>query len=245
MTFRILKLDRCGSTNDVAKEMARAGAAEGTAVVALEQTAGRGTKGRTWYSSRGHGLYVSVLLRPHSADLLPLLPLAAGLAARAAVERVAGLSAGLRWPNDIVWKGRKLGGLLCETAFAGAVVEYAVVGLGLNLTHEEADFPAGLRDFAVSVRRAGGRSAEADEILEAYLAELGERSSALAGGRASRLVEDFESFSVLKPGDAVAIDTSEGVLRGTYRGIAADGTLPLDFPSGERRFSSGDIIRLV
>ena len=245
MKFQVLKVDGCGSTNDVLKEMARAGAAEGTAIVALEQTAGRGTKGRTWHSARGHGLYVSVLLRPRSADRLPLLPLAAGLAARAALERVAGVSAGLRWPNDIIWKGRKLGGLLCETAFAGDFVEYAVVGLGLNLTHEEADFPAGLRDLAVSVRRAGGRSAEADEILEAYLTELGERSSALAGGRASRVVEEFESFSVLKPGDAVAIDTSEGVLSGAYRAIAADGSLRLDFPSGERRFSSGDIIRLV
>jgi len=159
MNFHIHKFETCTSTNDVAREMALRGAPEGTAVVAEEQTAGRGTKGRSWHSPRGKGLYVSLVLRPEAAEIT-LLPLAAGLAAREAVERSHGLSARLRWPNDILWEGKKLGGILCESGFLGNRPEYVILGVGLNVDHDLDDFPEDIRALAVSVRMAARRPAD-------------------------------------------------------------------------------------
>ena len=127
MKFEIHRVGICPSTNDVLRKMAAAGAPEGTAVVAGAQTAGRGTKGRAWHSAPGRGLYLSVLLRPAGFDL-SLLTLAAGLAARDAVRSSHGLDVRLRWPNDIVFDGRKLGGILCETRIQGGRPEFAALG---------------------------------------------------------------------------------------------------------------------
>jgi len=243
LEFSVSKIGVCASTNEVAKEMAYLGAAEGTVVVAEEQTAGRGTKGRTWHSARGLGLYVSLILRPRPAARLSLLPLAAGLAAREAVEIASGLAAGLRWPNDLVLTGKKLGGILCETEFSGAEVVFAVVGLGVNLAHRPFDFPAGLRDLAVSIAGAGGRC-RADSLLEAYLAEFKEWYGDAIEGRAGRLVRAFELHSVFKPGDEVTVEMTEGRREGRYLGLAVDGTIRLAFEDGERRLASADVVRI-
>jgi len=250
MNFRIIKKGVCGSTNDEAKRLAREGAAEGTAVVAAEQTAGRGTKGRSWHSARGLGLYASVILRPRSAARLSLLPLAAGLAAREAVERTTGLLPGLRWPNDLILDGKKLGGVLCETEFSGNKVAFAVVGLGLNVGHRPADFPPDLRASAVSIRIARGRlrdgsAAAPAALLEAYLDELGGWVGDLRDGRPARLIRAFEFHSVLKPGDGVEVDFAAGRREGRYLGLALDGTVRLAFAEGERRLASADFLRII
>ncbi|MBM3295526.1 MAG: biotin--[acetyl-CoA-carboxylase] ligase [Candidatus Aminicenantes bacterium] len=243
MEFRLIRLKACGSTNDEARALARAGAAEGTVVVAEEQTSGRGTKGRSWHSPAGLGLYASLVLRPPSSAVLPLLPLAAGLAAREAVDQEAGLAAGLRWPNDIVFGGKKLGGILCETEFSGTEAVFAVVGLGLNLAHRPADFPDKIRDLAVSVAMAGGR-VRPEALLEAYLAEIEAWVGDLTEGRPARLIRAFEIHHVLEPGDRAAVDTGRGVREGRYLGLADDGRIRLAFEEGEVRFASADIVRL-
>src|ERR1035441_6322139 len=102
-----------GSTNNDALEAARSGAPHGSVYFADEQHAGRGRGNHAWHSAAGQGLYVSVLLRPHlPAARLPLLPLAAGLAAADAVRSITGLAVDLRWPNDLLLNDRKAGGIL-------------------------------------------------------------------------------------------------------------------------------------
>ncbi|MBE3131017.1 MAG: biotin--[acetyl-CoA-carboxylase] ligase, partial [Acidobacteria bacterium] len=123
------------STNDTARELALAGADHGTAVVAGEQTRGRGTKGRVWHSPPGLGLYASFILRGPAAGPVPflhLLPLAAGLAASDAVLAAAGAAVRLKWPNDLVHDGKKLGGILSEGVSGGPAGDFAVVGVGIN-----------------------------------------------------------------------------------------------------------------
>lgn len=161
----LVRLDSCPSTNDKAKRLARGGAAAGTAVVASAQTSGRGTRGRTWHSPPGLGLYLSVILRPPVPDLAGL-PLRAARAVRDAVESVSGLAVSIEPPNDIVWEGRKLGGILCETGFTGAVLDFAVVGVGLNVSHQPDDFPPDLRGSAVSLAMAAGRAFDPDILVE-------------------------------------------------------------------------------
>jgi len=244
MKFTIHRLDTCISTNDVAREMARGGAAAGTVVVADEQTAGRGTKGRSWISLRGKGLYVSVLVRPRSPEIA-LLPLAAGLAARDAVELACGLSPALRWPNDIVWKGKKLGGILCESAFLGNRPDYAILGTGLNADHAEEDFPEDLRPLAVSIRIAAGKSPDREALLGALLAQTGRRIEAVERGEGEGILRDFGLRSVFQPGDPITILVGDSPIQGEYRGLAADGGLLLGGPGGVRSYAGAEIVKVL
>jgi len=161
----LVRLASCPSPNDEAKRLARGGAAAGAAVLAAGQTAGRGTRGRIWHSPPGLGLYLSVVLRPPVPDLAGL-PLRAARAVRDAVAAVSGVEAAVGPPNDIVWNGRKLGGILCEAAFTGPRLDFVVAGVGLNVGQAPADFPPGLRDSAVSLFMAAGRALDPAALVE-------------------------------------------------------------------------------
>ena len=132
------RFDAIPSTMDVLHELAEAGAPVGTAVVAAEQTAGRGSRGRQWHSARG-GLWLSVLLRP-TRQATDLLSLRAGLAIAAAVEDACpALAIGIKWPNDLLWRDRKLGGILCEARWTGDAPSWTAVGIGLNVRNPVPD----------------------------------------------------------------------------------------------------------
>ncbi|HWS15327.1 MAG TPA: biotin--[acetyl-CoA-carboxylase] ligase, partial [Candidatus Methylomirabilis sp.] len=138
------------STNRVAMEMAEHGAKHGTVVVADAQTAGRGRMGRRWESPPGKNLYVSMLLRPPVPTVeAPQLSLVTGVALADAVEAM-GVSASLKWPNDLYLGERKAAGILAEMASDPDGVRHVVIGVGLNVNMEEADFPPVLRGRATS-----------------------------------------------------------------------------------------------
>ena len=128
------------STNTDALNAGRTDAPHGSSYFADEQSLGRGRGNHGWHSPAGEGLYVSVLLRPQwAARRLPLLPLAAGLAAAQAVSAAAGLTIDLRWPNDLLIGSRKVGGILVEAKTEGDRVAFAVVGIGINVHQTEFD----------------------------------------------------------------------------------------------------------
>ena len=129
---RLEVLDGCTLTNDVAAERANTGAPHGYTILSEEQTAGRGRQGRTWFSPRG-GIWLTTLLRPPlTLDPLNALPTIAALAAAKTINSSLGVSARVRWPNDIFVGGRKLAGVLAETKFKGNQVEYVLLGVGIN-----------------------------------------------------------------------------------------------------------------
>ncbi|HEX3236044.1 MAG TPA: biotin--[acetyl-CoA-carboxylase] ligase [Gemmatimonadales bacterium] len=140
----LLTLDRVGSTMDVLHELAEAGASAGAAVVAREQTGGRGSRGRSWVSRRG-GLWLSLLYRPGAPAGLELLSLRIGLAVAEALEQLGAPPVGLKWPNDLMLGDRKLGGVLCEARWQGNAPGWVVAGLGLNVANET---PTSLRAVA-------------------------------------------------------------------------------------------------
>jgi BirA family biotin operon repressor/biotin-[acetyl-CoA-carboxylase] ligase len=159
------------STNTDALAAARSGAEHGSVWFADEQRAGRGRGDHAWHSAAGEGLYVSVLLRPLiPAARLPLLPLAAGLAAAAAVRAAAGLAVDLRWPNDLLIGPRKAGGILVEAKNQGSAVAFAVVGIGINV-HQRAFDPT-LATAATSLDIEAGRRISRQEVLVALLKSL-------------------------------------------------------------------------
>ena len=180
-------LDTCPSTNDLMKAMAEAGAADGTVLVAGEQTRGKGRLGRSFTSAANKGVYLSVLLRP---DLPPeaLLPLTGftAEAMRRAVRRVTGAAPGIKWVNDLLLNGKKLCGILTESAFgAGGRLQYVVVGVGLNVNYDMADFPEELRTLAGSLKTELGCSFDLAPLAAAMIEALDELYAALLTGDAA------------------------------------------------------------
>lgn len=180
-------LDTCSSTNDLLKAMAEAGAADGTVLVAGEQTRGKGRLGRSFTSAANKGVYLSALLRP---DLPPeaLLPLT-GFTAEAmgrAVRRVTGAAPGIKWVNDLLLNGKKICGILTESAFgAGGRLSYVVVGVGLNVNYELSDFPEELRTLAGSLKTELGREFDLAPLAAAMIEALDELYAALLLGDAA------------------------------------------------------------
>ena len=222
---RVLHLRSVGSTNALALEAAQAGAPHGCVWVADEQTAGRGRGGHEWHSVAGDGLYVSVLLRPRIALLDALwLSLSTGLAVQAAVASVTGLTADIRWPNDLLLGGRKCGGVLVETSTPASqsvspvMLRYAVIGVGINLNHQR--FPAALEGLATSLRRESGRIWAREDLLIEFLRALEREVDLLEAelrGKepaASGLLERFAAASTWVRGKRVRVDES-----GDYTGV--------------------------
>ena len=166
------------STNTDTLQAARSGAPHGSVWFADEQWAGRGRGDHEWISSAGDGLYASVLLRtPIPAIRLPLLPLAAGLAAAEAIRTIAGLSVDLRWPNDLMLGSRKAGGILVESKISNGYVDFAVVGIGINV-HQRA-FTEYLATPATSLDLELKRSVSRQHLLLSLLKSLEREANGL------------------------------------------------------------------
>jgi BirA family biotin operon repressor/biotin-[acetyl-CoA-carboxylase] ligase len=172
------------STNNDAMAAARSAAPHGSVYFADEQRAGRGRGDHAWDSAAGVGLYASVLLRtPIPAARLPLLPLAAGLAAAEAIRAVAGLAVDLRWPNDLLIGPRKVGGILVESKISGASAEFAVVGIGINIHQRAFDFE--LSTPATSLDLEAAHSVSRQHLLAALLKSLESESLLLLDSEAA------------------------------------------------------------
>ncbi len=191
-------LDVTDSTNRVAMEMAESGAPHGTVVVADAQTAGRGRMGRRWLSPAGKNLYVSLLLRPSVPTVeAPTLALVAGVALADAVEAV-GVPATLKWPNDLYCGGRKAAGILAEMASDPDGVRHVVIGVGLNVNVEEADFPPDLRGTATSLRICAGRAFRRVDLLARLLDAFGARYAEFLGGGFASLRDGWDRRDFLR-----------------------------------------------
>ena len=227
----VLVFATIGSTNDEAKRLAEAGAAEGTLVLAETQTAGRGRQGRQWLTPPGTALAGSLVLRPTlSAAQAARLTMLAGVAAAEAIEAVAGVPAALKWPNDLLLGGRKAGGILVESGLAGDRLDYAVVGIGLNVS--AAPPPEAVQFPATAVAEAAGRPVDRLALLVQLLAALEKWYAAAVEGPALPAAWQARLAWL---GEAVTAHTAEGELTGVAEGVDEDGALLLRLASGERR----------
>jgi BirA family biotin operon repressor/biotin-[acetyl-CoA-carboxylase] ligase len=229
------------STNDRARAALDEPNGEGIAVVADLQTAGRGRRGRSWISPTGANLLVSVALRPVIAPgLAGVLGVAAALAVRDACASIApdaGLA--IRWPNDVVDRdGRKVAGLLVETALEGGELVEAVIGIGINVNWQPADMPPEIRDRATSLVALGGAQVDRVDLLRRVLDALDEEVRALERGETP--LERLRARSWLD-GRTVEVDTGAETIVGRAAGIADDGSLLLDAEVGRLALSVGDV----
>jgi BirA family biotin operon repressor/biotin-[acetyl-CoA-carboxylase] ligase len=232
-----------GSTNDLALSMATRGEPEGAVVIADQQHAGRGRRGRDWFSPSGAGVYLSAIVRPHGAAAsVPILTLAAGVAAAQAVRSVTALPVGLKWPNDLVigrpW--RKLGGVLCETAGHGGRIEAVVVGIGINLL--ETAYPREIADRATSIDAELGRPVERAPVVVAILESLASVVDHFHAGRLGAICHEWRGFAATGLGGAAVrwVDRS-GEHRGRARDIADDGALIVESGGRIERLVAGEV----
>jgi BirA family biotin operon repressor/biotin-[acetyl-CoA-carboxylase] ligase len=213
--------------------MASEGAAEGVAVLADEQTAGRGRLQRAWSSPKGAGLYFSILLRPRiPVDRWPLITFMAALAVGDALQEATGLRTDIKWPNDLLSGERKICGILSE-AIETPAGRAVIVGIGINLTPSA--FPE-----ATSVAEATGVKPDREAILAALLSALTRWYSLL--NEREKIVAAWSSRSSYATGRLVQVNNGDELWRGTTCGVEPDGALRLRTVSGEIKvLRAGDV----
>lgn len=208
------------STNDLAAQLARDGAAPGLLVLAEEQTAGRGRLGRKWEAAPGESLCFSLLLRPEfELPLWPRLTTWAAVAIAQALEDVSGAPAMVKWPNDIYLGDRKCVGILAETFIDHG--RFAVLGIGVNVGQTE--FSPEIADKACSLRQVCGRSLRRAEVVAAIMRRL-DNSYFLVEKSFSEIVKEADARSFLK-GCKVQLELGGASIRGTAHGLDAHGGL--------------------
>lgn len=229
------------STNDRAKELAEEGALHGEVVVAEQQTAGRGRRGRAWASPPGVNLYLSVVLRPELAPpRAPELTLVAAVAACDAL-REAGVEAGIKWPNDLIASGRKIAGILTEVAVDGGRVHWVVVGMGVNLNVAAADLPEEVRATATSARAERGQPVPRALFAAALLTRLEEWVDRHAEEGFAPIREAWRARSVTL-GRQVRVRADGRTLEGVAEDIDEAGALLVRTADGAiHRILAGDV----
>jgi BirA family biotin operon repressor/biotin-[acetyl-CoA-carboxylase] ligase len=249
----LLRYAQVGSTNDLVKQRARAGDTEGLVILAEEQTAGRGRQGRGWAAPPGSSLLMSLLLRP--AWLPPgdafLLMMLAGVALCEAVEQVAPLHTGLKWPNDLLLPAEpdaqtpthKAAGILSEFEVADHQIAWVVIGMGVNINWRPAGVVDGrdLRQVATSLAAAAGHPVDRAALLRALLERLDARYAALRQGRREELFSAWRSRLAML-GQTVRVRLPNGDLHGVAEGVDPSGALLLRDAGGElRTILAGDV----
>ena len=161
---KIIYYEKLDSTNQKADELAREGAAHGTVVVAREQTAGRGRRGRNWSSPSGD-IYMSMIVRPRvDASKASMLTLVMAYSVAKVIQKLGYADVSIKWPNDLLLSGKKVCGILTEMHMEGQEISHVVVGVGVNVNSQE--FPAELKEKATSLYAESGKRVECDTIVK-------------------------------------------------------------------------------
>ena len=224
------------STMEVARRAGGRGAAEGTVVIAEEQTAGRGRRHRSWLSPPG-GIALSLILRP-AVQHLPQMIMLASLAVTSAIEVVTSLKAGIKWPNDVLIRGKKVCGILIENQLRGGVLEFTVVGIGINVNMDLSAYPE-IADIATSLSAELGRQVSRSELVHTLLVEVEQLYLDIRAGQS--LHQRWRERLVIL-GQEVRVMEGGKVEQGIAEDVDTDGSLLLRCPDGSlTRIVFGDV----
>jgi len=236
--FRLVAYETIGSTNDEAKRLAREGAPEGLVICADRQTAGRGRRGRAWFSPLGN-VYASMLLRPRcrAAEAAQLGFVAALAVADAIAELAPAITVRCKWPNDVLANGKKIAGILLETEMAsGDMPDFIVLGIGANLVASPSDTPYP----ATSLAEEGAAVITPRLMVVALIRRFAEwadvwREQGFAPIRAAWLSR------AANLGEVIQVRLERATLDGRFLDLDGDGALLLGTPGGERRIAAGEV----
>lgn len=233
MGQEIICYQSIGSTNEVAKELAKQGAPQGTLVIAEEQTEGKGRRGRSWLAPAGSSLLISLVLYPPlTASQIPRLTMASSLAVAYAIEETSNLSVHFKWPNDILLRGKKAGGILTEISIGGEILDHAVVGIGLNVNLDVRQIPE-IADTATSLSMELGREVSRLELLRSVLRFMEREYRLLQQGE---LPGEKWATRLSLPGQKVKVTTPWGQQSGWAEGVDADGALIVRRDDGTKAY---------
>jgi BirA family transcriptional regulator, biotin operon repressor / biotin---[acetyl-CoA-carboxylase] ligase len=239
---RIYHFFKIDSTNNVAMQLGEQGEPHGTVVLAEEQTAGRGRAGRKWVTEKSAGISCTVLLRPQiSPAHAPLLTLVAGLAARDACAEELDAAPDIRWPNDLLIRGRKFCGILTEMHAEPDRIHYAVIGIGINVNQTK--LPTELADIATSLRIESGKFHSRLQLLIRLLRHLDRYYNQFLAEGSEPILRRFAEVSTYFKGKRVKISTATGTFSGVTAGLEPSGVLRVarDDGRGIEPVLSGDV----
>jgi BirA family biotin operon repressor/biotin-[acetyl-CoA-carboxylase] ligase len=234
-------LDEVDSTNTHLRRLAEQGAPEGTLVVAGQQTAGKGRRGRSWVSEQGTGIWMSYLLRPQFApECASMMTLVAAMAVAAGIREVTGLDTAIKWPNDIVIGGKKICGILTEMSSDMDSIHYVIVGIGINVGMKV--FPEEIRETATSLELCAGHGVNRAKLVDAVLRgweryyEIFLKDLDLSG-----LIDEYNHMLVNRDRE-VRVLAPKGDYTGISHGITRTGELLVELPDGTvREVLSGEV----
>jgi BirA family biotin operon repressor/biotin-[acetyl-CoA-carboxylase] ligase len=235
-------LPQTTSTNDEASRAALEGHPEGLVIFAESQSAGRGRMGRRWSSPAGRGLWFSVLLRPSLApsECTQLTAASANALARA-IQSTTGITPEIKWPNDLLIKGKKIAGILTEMSAELEHVRSVILGIGIDATQTASEFPADLRNIATSLKLATGKTVSRADLADAVLRELDREYARILAGQFAAVAEEWGSrCSTL--GKQVTIDMGARRVRGRAEALDENGALLLRTEHGRiERIIGGEV----
>jgi len=229
---RVIYYPRLTSTMDVAKREAQQGAVEGTIVIADEQTAGKGRLKRAWLSPKG-SIALSIILYP-SLLYLPSLIMLASLAVVHSIESVTGLKSQVKWPNDVLVNGKKVCGILIESDVRGNMVDYTIMGIGINVNLRLSDFPE-ILPTATSLSNELGRGVSRLSLIRQLLVEIERLYLTLQAG--GSIFEEWRD-SLVTLGKRIRLKSGKTIYEGIAESVASDGSLLL-------RQSDGSLTKIV
>ena len=208
------------------------------------QTAGRGREKRNWVSPKGKGLYSSFGFNPGNSQNLTLLPLIAGISVIETLEKISGIEMGLKWPNDILYKNKKIAGILIENIITASET-FCITGIGINLNHTAADFPGELQEKAISLKMITGLNTSAEQINPVLAALLFQWLEKLKIGTTEEIIQTANQYSSFLKDKNISFHhpADNQVTSGIFKGINHDGGLILQNKQGGTAiYYSGEII---
>lgn len=233
--------DDVTSTNNEAKLLAANDCPEGTLVVAEAQNSGRGRLSRGWFSPWGKGIWMSVVLRPKfSPQEAPKCTLMAAVAINKAIRQVSGIDCGIKWPNDILYQGRKLVGILTEMSAEMDAINYVVLGMGINVNIGEGEFPDDIAAIATSIALASGKPIDRLELLSAILKQLEDIYQIAAAEGFKAVLDEWRTQSITL-GQAVDVIGFNRKFSGIAVNIDDDGALLVKMGDSIERVLAGDV----
>lgn len=239
----IIILDEVSSTNDYAKELAKQGEPSGTVIIASSQTKGKGRLGRSFFSPKGTSIYMSVILRPDvNIDKITLLTPCTAVAAARAIDKICNTDVKIKWVNDLYLHGKKICGILTESALnSRGKLEYAVVGIGLNVRSVKGLFPEELISIATSIEDETGKIFSLEYIASQIIKEL------------DLLLPDFNNGNFINEyrkrmciiGSKAAVFKSGAELVVKVMGISDDAGLIVEYADGSRGVVTSGEARII
>jgi BirA family biotin operon repressor/biotin-[acetyl-CoA-carboxylase] ligase len=231
-----------GSTNTAAAGLAAKGQREGTVIIADSQTEGRGRRGRTWVSPAGKNLYLSIIVRPGiSPREASILTLMSAVACASAIQRLSSVPVSIKWPNDLMMADKKIGGILTEMKADADSINYAVIGIGININLDSSDMPNSIRETATSVMLQTGLLQSRTEYALEIIKSMDYWYNILLESGKCPIIESWQRLSSTT-GRPVTVTTGEVQLTGLAEGIDSEGLLILRLGDHSvMKISSGDV----